>query len=343
MAGIAILGAGIFATEEHLPALVANKASVKAIYSRSQATAAPLVAEAQKLGQAGVELYSDDTPGHTLDDLLARKDIAAVVVVLPIAVQPDIVRRCWAAGKHVLSEKPVAKDVQTARQLIRDYQATYAGQGLVFSIAEQIRFQPEFEKGRQWVVDEQALGTITQLHLRIWRNQAAGGKYYETPWRKVPAYQGGFLLDGGVHQTAMLRYISGQEVVETHGYARQVAPHLPPLDTVNAGLVLSGGATGTLSMSFASTRRATELVIIGTQGSFHLTDGPDGYVLTLELLSGERRTETIKSRGVELEVKAFLEAIASGKAQSRAGPEEALNDLAIIESLCQGGGKVDLY
>lgn len=265
------------------------------------------------------------------------------MVILPIPVQPDIIRRCFAAGKHVLSEKPIAKDVQTARQLIEDYKKNYASKGLIFSIAEQFRFMPEFELGRKWVVEEKAVGDITQLHLRIWRNQAPGGKYYETAWRKVPEYQGGFLLDGGVHHIAMLRFISGQEVVETHGYACQVAPHLPPLDTVNAGLVLSNGATGTISMSFASTRRATDFVIIGTKGNFHLTDGPDGFVLSLELLSGEKRTETIKSKGVELEIKAFLEAVSSGKAQPRAGPEEALNDLAIIESLCQGGDKVNLY
>lgn len=316
---------------------------MKAIYSRSKATAGTLVAAAHKLGLKDVELYSEDTAQHTIDDLLKRDDIKAVVIVLPILVQPDIIRRCFAAGKHVLSEKPLAKDVQTGRQLIEDYKSQYAGKGLIFSIAEQFRFMPEFELGRKWVVDEKAIGDITQLHLRIWRNIAPSGKYYETEWRKVPGYQGGFLLDGGVHQTAMLRYISGQEVVETHGLARQIAPHLPPLDTVNAGILLNGGGTGTISMSFAATKRATDLTIMGTKGSFTLSDGPNGFTLDLELLSGDKRSETLKSNGVEIEIKAFLAAVEAGKAQPRAGPEEALNDLAIIESLCSGGGKVNLY
>jgi len=343
MAGIAILGAGIFAIEEHLPALVKAKANLKAAYSRSKATASTLVTEAKNLGYASVDLYSEDTAGHTLDDLLKRDDIKAVVIVLPILVQPDIIRRCFAAGKHVLTEKPLAKDVQTGRRLIEDYKKLYANKGIIFSVAEQFRFMPEFELGRKWIVDEKAVGDITQLHLKLWRNQEPGGKYYETPWRKVPEYQGGFLLDGGVHHAAMIRYVSGQEVVETHGFARQVAAHLPPLDTVNAGILLSGGGTGTISMSFASTARATEFTIVGTKGSFFLTDGPDGFVLKLTLLSGTTREETIRSKGVELEINAFLEAVRTGKAQSRSGPEEALNDVAIIESLCSGGGKVNLY
>lgn len=265
------------------------------------------------------------------------------MIVLPILVQPDIIRRCFAAGKHVLSEKPVAQDVHTARLLIEDYKKHYASKGIIFSVAEQFRFMPEFELGRKWIVDEKAIGDITQLHLKIWRNQAAGGKYYETEWRKLPGYQGGFLLDGGVHHTAMIRYVSGQEVVETHGFARQVAAHLPPLDTVNAGILLSGGGTGTISMSFSSTQRATEFTIVGTQGTFFLTDSSEGFALKLSQLSGASREETIKSKGVELEINAFLEAVKTGKAQVRSGPEEALNDLAIIESLCAGGGKVSLY
>lgn len=319
------------------------KANLKAAYSRSKATASTLVTEAKTLGYASVDLYSEDTAGHTLDDLLKRDDIKAVVIVLPILVQPDIIRRCFAAGKHVLTEKPLAKDVQTGRLLIEDYKKLYASKGIIFSVAEQFRFMPEFELGRKWIVDEKAVGDITQLHLKLWRNQEPGGKYYETPWRKVPEYQGGFLLDGGVHHAAMIRYVSGQEVVETHGFARQVAAHLPPLDTVNAGILLSGGGTGTISMSFASTARATEFTIVGTKGSFFLTDGPDGFVLKLSLLSGTTREETIRSKGVELEINAFLEAVRTGKAQSRSGPEEALNDVAIIESLCSGGGKVNLY
>lgn len=316
---------------------------MKAIYSRSKASASTLVEEAKKLGYPDVVLYSEDSPGHTLDDLLKQDDIKAVVIVLPILVQPDIIRRCLAAGKHVLSEKPLAKDTKTSRSLIEDYKKLYAPKGLIFSVAEQFRFMKEFEAARKWIVEEAAIGDIVQLHLRIWRYQPPEGKYFDTPWRKHPGYLGGFLLDGGVHQTAMLRYVSGQEVVETQGFARQVAEHLPPVDTVNAGILLSGGGTGTISMSFAAHRNASDLTIIGSKGSFLLTSGPNGFTLKLDLVSGGTREETIKSKGVQLEIDAFLEALKVGKAEARSGPEEAMNDLAIIESLCTGGGKVDLY
>ena len=51
--------------------------------------------------------------GDDLDKLLARADIDAVVVCLPIDMLPKIVLTAFAAGKHVLSEKPVSPTVKS--------------------------------------------------------------------------------------------------------------------------------------------------------------------------------------------------------------------------------------
>lgn len=74
--GIALVGSGIFAREEHLPAIQATSAlSLKAVYSRSLKSAQTL---SEKL--SGVELYSDDQEGKGFEDLLKRDDIKAVVI-----------------------------------------------------------------------------------------------------------------------------------------------------------------------------------------------------------------------------------------------------------------------
>ena len=323
------------------------KANLKAFYSRSEETASTFASECKNLGFEGFDIYSDETsqPGRHLDDLLKREDIKAVIVLLPIPIQPDMIRRCFAAGKHVLSEKPIAKDVHTGRILLEDYKKKYADQNLVFNVAEQFRFMESAELARKWLVDEKAVGKLMQVHVRIWRNIKPGGKYYETAWRKTPEYQGGFILDGGVHHIALARYVCGQEIVETRGYARQIAEHMPPLDTVNASILLTDGATGTISMSFSSTKHATDYSFVGTQGTLSMTGNPSETKLTLEDASGKvAKTETVKNHSVQREIEAFVQAVqvGSGNAGSRIGPEEALNDLAVIESLCSGGGKVSL-
>jgi predicted dehydrogenase len=76
MAGIALIGSGIFAKEEHLPAIQATPLlNLVAIYSRSLKSAQTL---SEKL--SSVDLYSDDQEGKNYDDLLKRDDIKGVVI-----------------------------------------------------------------------------------------------------------------------------------------------------------------------------------------------------------------------------------------------------------------------
>ena len=74
---IALIGSGIFAKEEHLPAIRATPLlGLKAVYSRSLASAKSLATD---LGEE-VELYSEDQEGKGYDALLERGDIVGVVV-----------------------------------------------------------------------------------------------------------------------------------------------------------------------------------------------------------------------------------------------------------------------
>jgi predicted dehydrogenase len=68
--------------------------------------------------------------------VLGDKSIEAVILVLPITVQPDMIRRAWRAGKHVLSEKPLGRDVAEGKALIREYENEWKPNGLIWRVAE---------------------------------------------------------------------------------------------------------------------------------------------------------------------------------------------------------------
>jgi predicted dehydrogenase len=73
---IALVGSGIFAKEEHLPAIRATPLlTLKAVYSRSLNSAKALSSEL-----SDVELYSEDQEGRTYEDLLKRDDIVGVII-----------------------------------------------------------------------------------------------------------------------------------------------------------------------------------------------------------------------------------------------------------------------
>jgi hypothetical protein len=77
-----------------------------------------------------------------LDALLGREDVQAVIVVLPITMQPDVVLCALKAGKHVLSEKPIAPNVKDGAKLIAKYRSEYMPKRLIWRIAENFEVCP---------------------------------------------------------------------------------------------------------------------------------------------------------------------------------------------------------
>lgn len=306
--------------------------TVKAIYSRSKESA-------DKLSAGKYDVYYDKNApkDKNLTALLARSDIDAVVVVLPILVQPDIIKQAIQAGKHVLSEKPVAKDVATANELIQWYQA-HKGKTL-WGVAEQMRYDPKYVKASELVAKGE-IGDVKFVSYRSQGNVKAGDKYFETPWRKHPDYQGGFILDGGVHSIAAIRLTINQEIKRVSGYTRLNYDYLPPKDTVHASLQLTNGATGTLALSFASGEfNKNEFYVVGTKG--YLSVGSD---ITLTVGGDTKKIEPGKipvSRGVsqsfQAQINGFAKSINQGHLLPASAPEEALRDLAVIEGLLTSG------
>ena len=148
---------------------------LKAVYSRSEKSATGLA----DVAKGKVDVYFD-TPaagaGRSLDDLLTRDDVSTVLVCLPISVQPDIIRKAIIAGKHVLSEKPVAKDLAEAHKLV-DWYNSQASPPL-WGVAENFRFikSLEFAVGQIHAIG----GRMTTFRLSQNNFVTQENKYYKT-------------------------------------------------------------------------------------------------------------------------------------------------------------------
>ncbi|TVY47929.1 Uncharacterized protein LOCC1_G001632 [Lachnellula occidentalis] len=331
--GVAIIGSGIFVQEHHLPAVqLAHHLTLKAVYSRS-------LKSAQALG-VKVDLYSDDSgAGKTYHDLLLDESIAAVIIALPILSQPEYIEAALAAGKHVLSEKPIAKDLKTAQHLIEYSKSGKVKGGATWSVAENFRYLESFVYARQEV---QKLGRILGFTVKSFGNVAADDKYYKTPWRQHPGYQGGFLLDGGVHFVAGARLLLGEEAkpVALTAYSTLLREQLPPVDTVNSIWLTKSGISGTFSVSFGTTLFGSEYTIACEKGSVSV----EGSQVTVrEGLEKDGKSSLVdfkergQGNGVEQEDAAWGEALAKGHTLPNQSPEQALADLEILEKMLRSG------
>ncbi|TDL27834.1 NAD-binding protein [Rickenella mellea] len=363
--GIALLGAGLFAKEAHLPA-IANLGSaappLRAVYSRSLKSAQDLASAAESTLKltSPPNIYHDGDPSANLDTLLARSDVGVVIVILPITTQPDVILKSLAAGKHVLSEKPVAKNVKSGIYLIKEYEEKYKPKGLIWRVAENFEAEPGYRAAGQAIRDGK-IGKVMFFRLQGINNLDQDSKWYKTPWRTVPDYQGGFLLDGGVHSAALLRVVLPSPVTHISSFASLNKDYLAPLDTINAVVKAEDGSHGIFELSFAaptSSRSSSGngFFVTGTDGwlevaNAKIKDGVNGIRITIHIVTKDKNGKILdekvelieeESKGVEAEISHFLEII-KGNDGGLGDPWGALKDVAFIQACLDSQGQlVDL-
>lgn len=161
--------------------------------------------------------------------------------------------------------------------------------------------------------------------------------------RKVPSHQGGFLLDGGVHFIAGLRYLlgaAGQEIKQLVGFSGLLEERLVPVDTVHAVALTNEGKSGTVVITFGTEfKSGLEVEIVTTNGS--VTWSPTSVKVVTRKGNGTEQATSTKefdwSSGVKPEIAAFAQAIEEGKVSDLQTPEEALKDLEILQRLIESG------
>ena len=131
------------------------------------------------------QLYED------YKDVLAIDEIDAVVVTVPQKFRRQIVLDAFAAGKHVLSEKPISDTPAIATELIQAADEA----GLKFGIVHNYHFLPEYRQLKQMLLD----GTIGDIRVAMMHFLSVidypGAAEYQSDWRHTMAAGGGVLMD----------------------------------------------------------------------------------------------------------------------------------------------------
>jgi predicted dehydrogenase len=182
-------------------------------------------------------------------ELVADKDIDAVIVSTPPNLHAAHCEEALAAGKHVLCEKPLASTVEDCRRIVNAAERNRKTLGTGFNYS----FYPAVAKARELI----QAGAIGQVHAVVGFAGHPGGPEFTHRWVHDPAIMGGgALMDNGIHAADLTLHFLG-EVAEAHGYRGEAVWQFPGSE--DNGFVLmrtASGRVGTLHASWSEWRAA---------------------------------------------------------------------------------------
>ena len=187
-----VLGASNFAWEQMAPAIhMAEGAELAAI-----ATSHPDKALRFQGFCPSLRVHS------SYEALLADPDIDAVYIPLPNHMHVEWTKKALRAGKHVLTEKPIAMSAAEIDDLIALRDST----GLMAAEAFMIVQHPQFLRARQLVQDG-AIGRVDHVDVAF----TYDNRQDVTNIRNRPETGGGSIPDIGVYAFGSARFVTGAE------------------------------------------------------------------------------------------------------------------------------------
>jgi predicted dehydrogenase len=265
--------------------------------------------DADRVGRAAAQLGWAEA-STSWEEVVQRKDIDVLDICTPVDLHSPIARAAAAAGKAVLCEKPLARNLGEAEEML----AAVTSAGVIHMLCHNYRRAPAVALARQ-IIGDGRIGRI--FHFRgTYLQDRMVDPTVPRSWRQEKARAGsGALGDLGSHLVDLARYLVGEvaqvtSCLQTFVTERPLptppsgVPAMGPVDVDDAALSLlrfQGGALGTLEVSkFATGRRNfNRFEINGSKGSLvfnlermnelelYLEEGPESGFRTV--LATDRR------------------------------------------------------
>jgi predicted dehydrogenase len=331
---IAVIGLG-FMGSTHVKALLnVSGATLGAVVSSDENKLSGDLSGIQgNLGGPGEKMdFSGIARYHTVEEALRDSTIDAVDICVPTDRHAPVAIDALRAGKHVLVEKPMALDGETADRMIEEAERN----GKLLMTGQVLRFLPAYEAAGA-LVKSAELGPVRSAIFR--RRCAAPGW---SKWLSDASRSGGGVFDLLIHDVDYCVSLFGAPAaVSATGYEgsqRGIDSILAHLHYPGFDAIVTGGWHHPKAYPFSM-----EFTLISDGGTLEFSSA--GKALTLYQADGvEARVKLPERDGFEAEIEYFAACASSGAKPERCPARESALAVrvarAMLESRAGNGGRI---
>jgi predicted dehydrogenase len=293
----------------------------------------------RKRAEALAHTVTGAVAGDDWRETVARQDVNIVIVSTTNDRLTEIAAAAARAGKHVLVEKPAARNVRELDSII----AAARQSGVLVRVGFCLRYHPALRQARELF----ASGALGEMMFVRGRYGHGGRLGYDKEWRADPKRSGGGeLIDQGVHLIDLARLFLG-EFTTVDGFAHTYFWKMPVDDNGFLLLRTADEKTAFLHVSCTEWKNLFSLEIYGRNAKLHV-EGLGGsygverlaYYKMLPQMGPPETTHWEYPGGDEswqVEFAEFLEDIRLNRTPA-AGLAEARAALTIVEKVCKDSG-----
>lgn len=319
--GWAIVGLGRLALNQILPAFAkCEKSRVTAFVTGSREKGEKLAA---RYGVNPKNIYNY----QNYDALRDNPEVDIIYIVLPNGMHAEYTIRGAKAGKHVLTEKPMANTPKDCEEMI----AACKTANRKLMVAYRVRYEP-YNQALIKMCREDELGKV-----RLVVSDHGFNIGDPTQWRlKKTLAGGGSLMDIGIYALQAARYTTGEEPAEVNAleFTDRSDPRFKEVeDTINFQLRFPSGALAQCT-SFYGAAGQNRIRVVGARGWAELEPATSYTDLRMRVRRGNVAEERILPQRDHFaaEMDHFSDCVMQNKEPLTPG-EEGLRDLRIMMAI----------
>jgi UDP-N-acetyl-2-amino-2-deoxyglucuronate dehydrogenase len=280
---IAVVGCGRIA-ENHFNAIEAHKKDLQLVAVCDTDLAALRAAEAKRK----VAAYD------ALAALLEASDVDVVALCTPSGLHPDQTVQVARAGRHIMTEKPMATRWTDGLRMVRACDEA----GVHLFVVKQNRRNATLQLLKR-AMERGRFGRIYMVTINVFWSRPQS--YYDSAkWRGTWEFDGGALMNQASHYVDLVDWLIGP-VESVQAYVATLARNIQVEDTATVGVRWRSGALGSINVTMLTYPKNLEgsITIIGETGTVRLGGVAVNEIQRWEFRDQDPDDERVKTASYE--------------------------------------------